>query len=375
MSNEFHLQLKESVRESSYARYNSYHCDRCDMYIPMHQLSEHVAKKHRDVRFDAHPNSNTDDDGDSMVNSLGRNVTSGNRSTSASASAATVTLAPTVAIVTQTSGDETDFHPFSANLLKKRGLFDDEIDGGAVVTSTPNGTAQNARLTARSMARRSSSFWNGSATGAQLNNGTEKVQNRRRSIPTANQLFDYSQKQNQTEFRSSNFSNFGGSAVDNGGDGGKTRRHAYTRRSISVQRAPVIPENFEACPQCLSVMHQDYMRAHIQRKHRAAATNRNNLITNDGDFSNGNGVADGVDINVGQTDKKTNQPIFVRCKLCSAHMHTNYMPLHIVRKHRMEFDGSAGCIWTECTDSQVNQMLSSSRVYVKNGAFYFNDLE
>lgn len=397
MTNELQFQLNESVRESSYARYNAYHCDQCDMKVSMHRLAEHVAKKHRGLRFDAHltpvravESSNTDDDGDadSMANSIGRNVASKGKSTkdpnfgkngigkqhrdvAAAVAAATVTPAPADAAVTQTSGDETDFHPFHANLSMKRGFLDDDNGDGGVSTSTPN-----ARSTARSMARRS--FYNVSAS----NDGTEAARNRRRrTIPTAHQLFDYSQ--NQSEFRASNFSNFGGGgAVDNGGDGGKARRHgshAYRRQTTSVQRAPVIPENFEACPHCMSIMHQDYVRGHIERKHRSnvgatyessveAENNGNNFIPKAS--NNGNGAADGVD-----KSKNTNEPNFLRCQLCSAHMHTNYMPLHLGRKHRTEFDGSVGFIWTQWADNQVNQLLSSKRVHVKNGAFYFNDSE
>lgn len=397
MSNEFQSQINESVRESLYARYNSYHCDQCDMYLPMHQVADHVAKKHSGLQFGAHQSSNSDDDADSMANSIGRNVASkskptkqlnvgengiGNQHRGAAAEASTIAPAHVDPVVTQTSGDETDFRPFHDNIVKKRGFLDDDNDGGAVMTSTPYNASQNERSTVRSTARSFNRRL--SAAGAQWGDGNEVPPNRRRTIPTAHQLFDYSQ--NQTEFRASNFSNFGGGggAVNNGGgDEGRTKRPAYRRRSVSVQRAPVIPENFEACPHCSSIMHQDYVRSHIQRKHSAAAaydssveadTNGINFVTmasNDGDgFPNGNGAANGVG-----KSKNANEPIFIRCSLCSAHMHINYMPLHLVRRHRTEFDGSAGFIWTQCADSQVNELLSSNRVYVKNGAVYFNDLE
>lgn len=343
-------------------------------------MATHVAEKHSGFQFETHQSSSTDDGAESMVNSIGRNVPSKNKSTKQSnsgedgkqhrAAAVAATVAPPDAVVTQTSGDETDYQPVHANLSKKKGFLDDD-DDGAAVTSTPIGTAQNARSTARS--RR-----------AQWNDGAEATQNRRQTeIPTAHQLFDYSK--NQSEFRASNFSNFGGGgAVENGGDGGKTRRPAYRRRPVSEQRAPVIPKNFEACPHCLSVMHQDYVRGHILRKHRAAVAyessaeaerNGNNFITmaaNVGDFCNGNGADGGV---VAGKSKNIDEPNFTLCKLCSAHMHTDYMPLHLVRKHRTEFDGSVGFIWTECADDHVSQMLSSNRAYVKNGAIYFNDSE
>lgn len=323
-----------------------------DVNTPTQQVPPAVAKNHHVHRY----NASSDTDADSTVNSIGWNVVESKKNQNfgenrvGKRNQIGAARAPADAGVSQTSDDETDYTPCTAyaNVPKKRGFLDDDDDDLAV-TSTPNGQAQHVRSTTHRHSQ------------MQTANGTEMI-HRRRTIPTAHQLFDYSQT--HSEFRSSPFSRFGG-AVDNGGDEGKPRRYPYRRRSAPVQQPPVIPENFETCPQCLSIMHKDYMRAHIQRKHRV-----NDLTIDAESNESGNTFNPMAPISNGY-----NQATFIRCKLCLAHMNTNYLPMHLARGHRAEFDGSVGFIWTQCGDNHVNQLLSSNRVYVKNGAFYFKDME
>lgn len=392
MSSEF--QFNESVRESSYAHYNYYHCDKCDMGVSMKELSKHVATKHRDLRFDEDLSGDTDDDLDSMGNGVGRNIESKKQSTKNSKfgqnyigkqqrAAAPI---PAAVGVTQTSGDETDFLPFHSNLsMMKKGLFDDD---GIDSTSTPNRTVQNVRSSARSLGRRPANKWQMAKSFSNESGAGDAVmaQNRQRKIPTAHELFDYSR--NSSEFRTSKVAKDGegGAGSSCGIGGGKLRRYESTfkRRSVPVQRdPPVIPENFESCRFCSNVMHQDYIGAHIERKHRHILAAANEPLADAGIIGNvpnnvasdtGNGVAGCIGGVIGKI-KKTNEPMFVRCKFCSAHMHVHYMPLHLVRKHRTEYDGSIGFCWIQCTDDQVNKLISSNRACVKNGAFYINDSE
>lgn len=365
------LQPNESLRENSkvYARYHVYHCDKCDMNVSMKDLAEHVATKHRGLRFDEEPSSDTDGDLERMDNRLGRNTKLKKQSTKYSKLA-------------QTSGDETDFHQFHPNLSLKNGLFDDD---GKVVTSTPNGTGQNVRLRARSPnGRRSAYKWqtarsfNNRSSMEYIGDGAEMVQNRQRKIPTAHELFDYSRS--SWEFRTPK-------VVDGDGENGKIRRYGSTfkRRIIPVKPTPVIPENFESCQFCSNVMHQDYMRAHIERKHRQSSNidaeiNGNNSISNDqtnvgSGTDSGIPVGDTIGANIIGNIKKSTEPMFIRCKYCSAHMHIHYMPLHLVRKHRSEYDDSVGFCWTKYTDDQLNKLIKANRVSVKNGAIYVNDSE
>lgn len=398
---QFNASVHENVREKSYARYNYYHCDKCGMNVSMKELSQHVATKHRELRFDDDRSSDTDDDLDGMDNGLGRNIKSKKQPTKYTKVAQNTigqkqrAIAPALAdaAVTQTSGDETDFLPFHPDLTSlKNGLFDDD---GIVATSTPNGTLHNARSRARSPAGRRSannwqttkSFYNRSAMD-HFGNDTEMAQNRQRKIPTAHELFDYSKS---SEFRTQKVVVGDGE----GGTFGGARRYGSTfkRRSVPVKYTPVIPENFEACQYCSNVMHQDYVRAHIERKHRHILDAANKSLVdaeiiginsiankpNNVGSGTGNGMAVGDGAGVGSNIigkiKKSSEPIFVRCKYCSAHMHIHYMPLHLVRKHSTEYDGSVGFCWIQCNDDQVNKLINANRVCVKNGAFYINDLE
>lgn len=108
-------------------------------------------------------------------------------------------------------------------------------------------------------------------------------------------------------------------------------------------------EEFTQCPVCNNRMERRALQNHIRQRH--------------------GGV---VPAQPKQQQKKNmkqkENDNYVRCKICISMMHMDYMPNHILRKHKT--NGSIGIISANFTDDQINDMIEEGRVFVKDGLLY-----
>lgn len=249
-------------------------------------------------------------------------------------------------------------------------------------TRGANMFAEKKQLANRLIAK----FTNGNAM---LKSRDPNLNHEKRKIPTVFEMFNIPRPQSPGRVHN--------------GDGGKMHR-----RSLSaVKKSVSIPENNVQCQMCLNIMHKDYYEGHIQRKH--SEQNVSNDAADGNGIPHGNGVSNGndhmnglqcddsppighqkchicsnimpkehIENHVQRTHPNTafndvnNEANFTRCRFCTAYMHIDYMPCHLMRKHKTDCTktGSIGVLWSQYTDEQVNFWLNDYMVFAKNGAFY-----
>lgn len=58
----------------------------------------------------------------------------------------------------------------------------------------------------------------------------------------------------------------------------------------------------------------------------------------------------------------------IRCKICSALMHADYMAYHVLRRHNT--NGAIGILSTQYTDDEINERIEQGCVFVKDSIVY-----
>lgn len=194
----------------------------------------------------------------------------------------------------------------------------------------------------------------------------------RKKIPTAFELFNV---RSRSEFRSPKTGIDYASSPE---DEHMSKLLPIPRRSVSMSRVPVIPENFEKCQFCLNIMHKDYLQSHIERQHYAEVEESTSKCKVGDDSTRNPHKKDRTER--GRGKGKTTKPGkekegFIHCKICACFLHEDYLPGHLVRKHRTDHIGSIGVFWSQHTDQKMNEWLNDNRVYVKDGVFYVHQAE
>lgn len=102
------------------------------------------------------------------------------------------------------------------------------------------------------------------------------------------------------------------------------------------ENGPNLIEEFGFCEVCNNRMQKKAIQSHTKRVH--------------GDYAGAGGA----------------KPI--RCKLCQSVMHADYMPAHLLRKHRPNI--GIGIIWPQYSDDEVNDWIADDMVFIKDGSVF-----
>lgn len=102
------------------------------------------------------------------------------------------------------------------------------------------------------------------------------------------------------------------------------------------ENAPNMIEEFGFCEVCNNRMQKSAIQAHTKRVHGDKA--------------------------------RTGGSKSIRCKLCQSVMHSDYMPAHLLRKHRPNI--GIGIIWPQFSDDEVNDWIADDLVFIKDGAVF-----
>lgn len=138
----------------------------------------------------------------------------------------------------------------------------------------------------------------------------------------------------------------------------------------------LLPKHSVQCPLCSNVMPKTNFKAHFLRTHYDG--NGTLDVSNDvhakceicGNLMPQEHISTHIERSHGNPKKAIkNKDNFVDCKFCSAHMHIDYMPGHLFRKHKSH-EGTIGIIWSQYSDEQVYEWFSHGLINIKNGGLF-----
>lgn len=361
------LSFDESIRTESFAGNGIYRCEKCDQFVPYRSLSEHFDLKHKDIEGDKSQCNESETIGQPkeqrhkqpiiLERFLRTQRPRGNADQNDS-------------IGSDVRHGYEQFGPINGNdncsydQTRLMGRHIDNDDSAFIDTSTPK-NGHNSRSTRRFNDLMKLNKFDRVSTPTIESDGTV----RRRSIPTAHELFNV---RSFSEMRTTKPNHDINSMY---GNGNTSSQLATPRRSSSMSRAQPIPDNLEQCRFCLNIMHQDYLEGHIERQHHV----ENEAIETDTPAKSKKAHkktknrATVKAIKAPKVEKVKEN--FIRCKLCDSLMHTDYLPGHLVRKHRTEHGGSVGIIWSQHTDDQLNKRLNQCGIFIKNRILYVDEHE
>lgn len=389
-------------------------CKRCNMFVPYRSLAEHLQLRHKETRNNR-VNHNDIDDG---------NETDG-RSMVAPANQCNLTDDMVFRNRVKSKCMDSDFDTTDGESMVAENKNKNRNDGtGANAAPKAHGGRTAVRGADRYQARRLAKLQMEREQANQQNkfNGVDDSSAQmRRKIPTAIEMFSSGRSHSEKRAQKMN-GIFGGASCGGGVAGnerGNMKKFGQMRRSASLQRNQVVPENFEHCKFCLNLMHKDYVDDHMRRKHGVdePATDNGtdngpingketivNVVASGGSSSdvsglddNLNGQSDGAQTNgklneesngistdnkmdnasapakTNKTTKVDKHKGFRRCQFCEAFMHTDYLPCHLLRKHKTEFIGAGGITWLKYSDEQMNKLMKEGRLICKDGALYIQN--
>lgn len=353
------LSFNESIRTDSYASNGIHRCERCEQFVPYRSLAEHFELKHKVFE------DNTNQRDESEKKQSNKKPTILKRFLEAQ-------QARSIADMNDSSGSE--FRQFGENngndkFSRSKGRQIDNVDSICIDTLTPK-IAHSSRSSQRFNESMRMETFNRVSTPMIDSNDISSV--RRRSAPTVYELFNV---RSMSEMRTPKPNHDIKSMTGN-----TSSPFVTSRRSSSMSRAQPIPEYCERCPYCLNIMHKDYLESHIQRQHYVENDDieKNSSVKNKTPHMKSMNHAKSKASKTPKGDKKKGKPKgdnFVRCNLCDSLMHNDYLPGHLVRRHRTEHGGSIGITWSQHTDDQLNKRLNGSGIFIKNRIFYFAEHE
>lgn len=408
-----------------------YKCEQCNMFVPYRLLAEHIQLRHKSTNdyFDdgqplLKPSANQcDSDGLANHGDLDEHAIFRRR-------------APRPNFL-DSDFDTTDTESMVTNIKNRHNTVaatngGTAVNAGAGASAMPNGDnrAYGGRTAARDgdryqqkrlaklQAAREQQQQQQTKNNERKSNGNDSsapaslgAQSRRKIQRT--EMF--SKNRSQSEARSQKFNGIfsngiGGGVGVSGNERAGSMKINTMRRSVSVQRAPKIPENFEHCKFCMNLMHKDHIKDHIARKHQIdePATDTNDVsvdaktivVTNDNANDAGSSSSDVGDVEDnlnGKSDdglngttgnsKKVKAPYkkikkskavdehkgFRRCQFCEAFIFIDFLAGHMIRKHNTKFTGASGITWLKYSDDQMNKLIQEGRLSCKNGALYIDN--
>lgn len=123
-----------------------------------------------------------------------------------------------------------------------------------------------------------------------------------------------------------------------------------------------VPKHSIQCPLCSNVMHKNHFKEHLMNKHYDCS---GTLAVDNDKYSKCNicgnqmpqeHIASHIERSHGSVaEANKNKDKKVDCQYCPANLHIDYMPGHLVRKHKAH-ENSIGVIWPQFDDEQINQV-------------------